>query len=70
MGDVGWIPGPSDQGALGHLKGCRVGKAKTMRRQTRKPGRKKLTSRTVSLKAAAWYAKASQSVAIKAAPPR
>lgn len=47
-----------------------MGKAKTMRRQTRKPGRKKLTSRTVSLKAAAWYAKASQSVAIKAAPPR
>jgi hypothetical protein len=41
-----------------------------MRRQTRKSGRKKLTSRTVSLKAAAWYAKASQSVAIKAAPPR
>jgi hypothetical protein len=41
-----------------------------MRRQTRKPGRKKLASRTVSLKAAAWYAKASQSVAIKAAPPR
>jgi hypothetical protein len=41
-----------------------------MRRQTRKSGRKKLTSRTVSLKAAAWYAKASQSVAIKAASPR
>jgi hypothetical protein len=54
----------------GTYKGCRVGKAKTMRRQTRKPGRKKLTSRTVSLKAAAWYAKASQSVAIKAAQPR
>jgi hypothetical protein len=45
-----------------------VSKTKTMRRQTRKSGRKKLTSRTVSLKAAAWYAKASQSVAIKAAP--
>jgi hypothetical protein len=29
-----------------------------------------VTSRTVSLKAAPWYAKASQSVAIKAAPPR
>jgi hypothetical protein len=41
-----------------------------MRRLTRKPGRKKPMSRTVSLKAAAWYAKASQSVAIKAAPPR
>jgi len=39
-----------------------------MRRQARKSGRKKLTHRSVSLKAAAWYAKASQSVAIKAAP--
>ena len=49
----------------------RVSKTKTMRRQTRKSGRrKKVTSRAVSLKAAAWYAKASQSVAIKAAPPR
>jgi hypothetical protein len=42
-----------------------------MRRQTRKSGRnKKLTRRAVSLKAAPWYATASQSVAIKAAPPR
>jgi hypothetical protein len=49
----------------------RVSKTKTMRRQTRKSGRnKKLTSRAVSLKAAPWYAKASQSVAIKAAAPR
>jgi hypothetical protein len=40
-----------------------------MRRLTRKPGRKKPTTRTVSLKAAPWYAKALQSVAIKAAPP-
>jgi hypothetical protein len=41
-----------------------------MKRQTRKSGRnRKLASRTVSLKAAAWYAKALQSVAIKAAPP-
>jgi hypothetical protein len=38
------------------------------RTQTRKSGRKKLATRTVSLKAAAWYAKASQSVGIKAAP--
>ncbi len=47
-----------------------MSKTKTASRQSRskKSGRRKFTPRTVSLKAAAWYAKASESFAIKAAP--
>ena len=47
-----------------------MSKAKTASRQSRskKSSRRKLVPRTVSLKAAAWYAKASESFAIKAAP--
>jgi len=47
-----------------------VSKTKSASRQSRskKSGRRKLVSRAVSLKAAAWYAKASESFAIKAAP--
>jgi len=51
-------------------RGASVSKTKTVSRQSRarKSARRKLAHRTVSLKAAAWYAKASESFAIKAAP--
>jgi hypothetical protein len=42
---------------------------RTRQSRSKKPTRRKFAPRAVSLKAAAWYAKASESFAIKAARP-